>query len=85
VKVQPKSRHPGLRRCVPGTDGPRLGINVSTPAEGGRANRAACTALAQALGAPPTAVCVVAGAASREKVLVVVSDPALLEQRLGQL
>lgn len=85
VKVQPKSRRPGLRGCVPGANGPRLGISVSEPAEDGRANRAACAALARALGVPPAAVRVIAGAACREKVLVVTGDPALLAQRLAQL
>ena len=50
VKVQPKSRRPGLHGAAPAADGERLRIGVTEAAEGGRANRAACAALAAALG-----------------------------------
>ena len=51
VKVQPKSRRPGLQGLAPSADGERLRIGVTEAAEDGRANRAACAALAGALGA----------------------------------
>ena len=50
VKVQPKSRRPGVQGLAPSADGERLRIGVTEPAEDGRANRAACAALAEALG-----------------------------------
>jgi uncharacterized protein YggU (UPF0235/DUF167 family) len=93
VKVQPKSRRPGLHGTAPLADAAsseargnlRLRIAVAEPAEGGRANRAACAALARALAVPNSAVSVLAGGASREKVLHVAGDPAVLAARLAAL
>lgn len=85
IKVQPKSRRPGLLGPAPSMDGERLRIAVSEPAEGGRANRAACAALAAALGVPPSAVSVASGVASREKRLHVRGDPAALAAQLAAL
>jgi uncharacterized protein len=53
--------------------------------EDGRANRAACAALARALGVAPSAIAITAGAGSREKTLRVSGDPAVLAARLGGL
>jgi len=83
VKVQPKSRRPGLHGQS--TDGERLRIGVSEPAEAGRATRAACAALAKALGVPVSAISLVAGAGSREKTLRVSGDPAQLAASLALL
>jgi uncharacterized protein YggU (UPF0235/DUF167 family) len=85
VKVQPSSRRPGLRGIVPANDSPRLGIAVTEPPEAGRATRAACSLLAEALGVPTSAVQLIAGAGSREKLLLVTGDPATLAARLGTL
>ncbi|HST73913.1 MAG TPA: DUF167 family protein [Acetobacteraceae bacterium] len=85
VKVQPKSRRPGIGGIAPTADGARLRIGVSEAAEDGRANRAACAALARALGVPASAVTLAAGAASREKLLHVAGDPSLLSVRLSAL
>jgi uncharacterized protein YggU (UPF0235/DUF167 family) len=85
VKVRPKSRRPGLDGTAPAMEGARLRIAVSEAAEEGRANRAACAALARALGVAASAVTVAAGAASRDKVLEVAGDPALLSDRLSNL
>ena len=85
VKVQPKSRRPGLHGAAPSADGERLRIGVSQPAEGGRANRAVCAMLADALGLPPSAVCLTMGSASREKTLHVTGDPIELGSRLAAL
>ena len=85
IKVQPKSRRPGLSGRAASADGERLRIAVSEPPEDGRANRAACASLADALGVATAAVTVVAGAASREKRLHVTGDPALLAARLAAL
>lgn len=85
IKVQPKSRQPGLLGPAPSADGERLRIAVSEPPEGGRATRAACAALAEALGVPVSAVSLVAGAASREKRLQVHGDPVALAARLDAL
>jgi uncharacterized protein len=85
VKVQPKARRPGLQGAAPTADGPRLRIAVSEPPEDGRANRAACAALAEALHVAASAVRVTAGAAAREKLLFVTGDPAVLGPRLVAL
>jgi uncharacterized protein len=85
VKVQPKARRPGLQGAAPTADGPRLRIAVSEPPEDGRANRAACAALAGALRVAPSLVSVTAGAGSREKLLFVSGDPAVLGPRLAAL
>jgi len=85
IKVQPKSRRPGLLGPTQSADGERLRIAVSEPAEGGRANRAACAALAEALGVPASAVSLAAGAASREKRLQVRGDPVALVALLAAL
>ena len=85
VKVQPRARRPGLSGPVPARTGPRLRIAVSEPAEGGRANRAACAALAGALKIAPSLVEVAAGAVAREKLLFVRGDPDTLLARIAEL
>jgi uncharacterized protein YggU (UPF0235/DUF167 family) len=85
VKVQPKARRPGLGGVKPAADGPRLALAVADPPEDGRANRAACAALAAALGVASSAVEVAQGATSREKLLRVAGEPALLGPRLEAL
>jgi uncharacterized protein YggU (UPF0235/DUF167 family) len=85
VKVQPKSRRPGVQGRAPAAGGERLRVGVSEAAEGGRANRAACAALACVLGVPQSAVEVAAGATSRDKVLRVSGDPVRLASSLERL
>jgi len=85
VRVQPKSRRPGLHGVKPGADGPRLQISVSETAEHGSANRAACALLARALGVAPSVVSVRSGAASRLKQLHIAGEPAVLSARLQAL
>lgn len=85
VKVHPRARRPGLRGIEPSRDGPQLGIAVTAAPQDGAANRAACAALAAALGVPPSAVAIAAGAASRDKRLLVSGDPVTLGTRLAGL
>ena len=86
ARVQPKSRRPGLQGRAPAVDGgERLRIGVAEAAEDGRANRAACAALARALDLPASAVEVTSGLTSREKTLRVAGDPAALAARLEAL
>ncbi len=85
VKVQPRARRPGLHGRVPDVEGERLAIGVREPAEDGRANRAACAALAAAVGVPPSQVDVAAGAASRRKTLLINGDAASIATRLAAL
>jgi uncharacterized protein len=85
VKVQPKSRRPGLQGRAVSAHGPCLRIGVNEAAEDGRANRAACAALAGALHVPPSAVAVTLGQTSRDKTLHVTGDASLLTARLETL
>jgi hypothetical protein len=82
VKVQPRARRPGIGGLAPGVDGPRLRLAVTEPAEDGRANRAACTLLATALGLPAAAVSLLQGAAAREKLVQVSGDAEALAARM---
>jgi len=81
VKVQPRSRRPGLQR----TGDDRLRIGVVEPPEDGRANRAVCKALAALLDVAPSAISVTMGASSRDKTLRIDGDPAVLVARLTAL
>ena len=85
VKVQPKSRRPGVQGRVLAVDGERLRIGVSEAAEDGRANKAACATLASALGVAAGQVSVALGATSREKTLLVAGDPAAIAAGLARL
>ncbi|HEY1412552.1 MAG TPA: DUF167 family protein [Rhodopila sp.] len=85
VKVQPKSRRPGIQGAAFSINGPCLRIGVTDPPEDGRANRAVCAVLAQALHVPGTTVAVASGQTSRDKTLHVAGDPALLTARLETL
>ncbi|MFL5284111.1 MAG: DUF167 domain-containing protein [Rhodopila sp.] len=85
VKVQPKSRRPGIQGRSDSSRGPCLRIGVSEAAADGRANRAACTMLAKALDVPPSAITVTLGQTSRDKVLHVAGNISLLEARLESL
>jgi uncharacterized protein YggU (UPF0235/DUF167 family) len=83
VKVQPRSRRPGLGGLAPG--GAALRVAVTEAPEDGRANHAVCLALAKALGVPGSAVAVAHGAASREKTVRIAGDPARLSETLQRL
>lgn len=85
VKAQHKARRPGGGGTAPGIDGPRLKLAVIEAAEDGRANRAVCATLAVALGLAGSAVTLLQGAGSREKLLQVAGDPDLLALKLKEL
>ena len=85
VKVQPKSRRPGIQGRAVSSHGPCLRIGVNEAAEDGRANRAACAVLAKALDVAASAVAVTLGQNSRDKTLYVVGDASLLTTRLESL
>lgn len=67
---------------APAADGPRLRLSVTAAPEDGRANRAVCALLAEALGVAASAVSVAQGASAREKTIAVAGDPAALGARL---
>jgi uncharacterized protein YggU (UPF0235/DUF167 family) len=70
---------------VPSAGGERLRIGVAAAPEGGRANLAACAALARALDVAASAVSVQRGLRSPEKTLHVAGDPTELGARLEAL
>ena len=85
VKVQPKSRRPGLHGSTPSMHGPRLRIGVTASASDGEATRAACRTLAQALRLPASMVRVLQGASTRDKILVLSGEPNQRIERLQTL
>jgi uncharacterized protein YggU (UPF0235/DUF167 family) len=85
VRVQPKSRRPGVQGQSASARGPCLRIGVGETAEDGRANRAACAALARVLDIPASSVAVTLGQTSRDKTLRIAGDAAALAVRLERL
>jgi uncharacterized protein len=80
VRVRPGSAHPG----VGGEHGGALVVRVRARAVDGRATAAALAAVAEAFGVRGDAVTLVAGAASRTKILEVAGgDPTVLERLLA--
>ena len=82
IKVQPKSRRPGVQGVAPSADGPRLRLGVTEAAEGGRANEAVRELMARTLSVPRSAVTSAAGESSREKLVRVSGDATSLGDRL---
>jgi len=68
---------PGARRCeLVGPYGERLKVAVQAPPTGGRANEALLAYMAHCLDRRPGALRLVAGAASRDKSLLIECDPS---------
>ena len=65
MKVSPGARDD----AISGWQGDVLRIRVRAAPEAGKANEAVCRLLAHALGLPPSALAVVRGASSREKLV----------------
>jgi uncharacterized protein YggU (UPF0235/DUF167 family) len=80
IRVQPGASHPG----VGGQHDGALVVRVSARPTGGQATAAALAAVATAFGLRPRAVTLVAGAASRTKIVDVPDgDPAVLARLLA--
>lgn len=61
---------PGANRDeIVGPYGDRLKIRIAAPPEGGKANKAICALIADALGVKKSAVTVITGTASPEKII----------------
>ena len=68
---------PAARRCaLVGEHGNRLKVSVQAPPSGGRANGAVIAYLAACLDLRPGALRVAAGAASRDKSVLIDCDPS---------
>jgi uncharacterized protein (TIGR00251 family) len=76
---------PGARKDeIAGRLGDRLKVRVSAPPEGGRANQAICTLIAEALGLHARKVRVISGHARAEKVLQIAgATPEQVARLLG--
>jgi uncharacterized protein (TIGR00251 family) len=66
VRVAPGAK----KERIVGSHGDALKVAVRQPPEGGRANRAVCKLVAEALAVPAREVTVLRGATSRDKVLL---------------
>ncbi len=62
-----------------------LRASVAAPAEGGRANEALLKLLARNWRVPRRQLTIIAGAASRNKTVLISGDPQELTERLGSL
>jgi uncharacterized protein len=77
VRAQPRARRTALE-CAAGA----LKAQVTAPAEDGKANAAVIELLAAAWRLPKSAFAVTRGATSRDKVLSIAGEPALLVARI---
>jgi uncharacterized protein YggU (UPF0235/DUF167 family) len=83
VRVKPgASRQAVLGRSVLADGSAVVVVTVTAPPEGGRANQAVGTLLAEAWDLPGRSVSVATGAAARTKLLAIDGDPARLLPRL---
>jgi hypothetical protein len=80
IRVQPKAS----RNEILGFREDTLRVRVTAPPEGGKANDAVVSLLAQALGLARSRVSIARGHAARDKLVVIADmDPAELRRRLG--
>ena len=77
LRAQPRARRTALE-CASGA----LKVQVTAPAEDGKANAAVIELLAETWRLPKSAFAVTRGATSRDKVLSIAGEPALLAVRI---
>jgi uncharacterized protein (TIGR00251 family) len=77
LRAQPRARRTALE-CAGGA----LKAQVTAPAEDGKANAAVIELLAETWRLPKSAFAVTRGATSRDKVLSIAGEPALLAARI---
>ena len=86
VRVTAGARQAGVGGAWKGADGgARLVVSVRAPAEDGKANAAVAAALAEAFGAPKSAVSLKSGGTARLKTFHVRGDAPALGVRLREL
>lgn len=86
VRVTPKAARDRIQGVAVDAAGlPHLKIQVSAPAEGGKANVAALKLLAKAFKCPKTSLSIVSGATDRSKVVAISGDPVELEPRMKNI
>ena len=77
LRAQPRARRTALE-CAGGA----LTVQVTAPAEDGKANAAVIELLAETWRLPKSAFAVMRGGTSRDKVLSIAGEPALLAARI---
>ncbi len=85
IRVRPGSAHPRVGGAYDGPRGRALVVAVAARAVDGKATEAALRAVAEALEVPRRAVTLVAGAASRDKLVAVAGPPGAVSARLAGL
>ncbi|GAA1609704.1 hypothetical protein GCM10009789_75100 [Kribbella sancticallisti] len=85
VRVKPGASRTAVGGRYDGPAGVALVVSVAARAVEGQATKAVLRAVAQALGVKRSAVTLVRGATSRDKLLEVVGNEAEIEPRLKQL
>ena len=85
LRVALRVRPGAARTPAGGRRGDALVVRVTARPAGGAATRAALRAVADAFGVPRSAVMLVTGAASRDKVIEITGPPAALTRRLDEL
>jgi uncharacterized protein YggU (UPF0235/DUF167 family) len=85
IRVKPGASRTRVGGVYAGPYGVALVVAVGAPAVDGRATEAALRALAEAIGVRPGRVWLKAGAASRDKLVVVEDPPVDLEELLDAL
>ena len=83
VRVKPGASRTSVGGRWPGTGGDALIVAVAAPAVDGRANEAVRRALAEVFGVRRQDVRIVRGERSRDKLVELDADPAVLDALLG--
>ena len=84
IRLSPRARSDGLLSVAPAAEGGRVvKASVTAPAQDGRANEALLQLLAKAWRLPRRDLSIVAGAASRSKMVRVAGDPHQLIAKLS--
>ena len=84
LKVLPRARRDAVDGIVEGRDGPALRVWVTAAPDGGKANAAVIALLARAWRVPKSAIALVQGATSRQKLIHVTADPQQFMSKLDQ-
>ena len=84
LKVMPGARRDAVDGIVEGRDGPALRVWVTAPPDDGKANAAAIAFLAREWRVPKSAIALVQGATSRQKLIHITADPDEFMSRLDR-
>ena len=84
LKVMPRARRDAVDGIVQGRDGPALRVWVTAPPDDGNANAAVIALLARAWRVPKSAIALVQGATSRQKLIHIAADPDQFMSRLDE-